>query len=349
MSMDKVNYVTLVVDAGGSSTRFECFDSEGLPLLQVNSTVDYPTIKPSLIGYEHSARQLTDYIIDVFNKLTANTEKHQSSEKQYTLLKSIVIGSAGIYNDEEKLLYSSLIRNEVQSSLLHNCSTTNDIGIYVLSDVELALIGASNSLDEDAILLIAGTGSIVFARVAGTYYRAGGYGLPYSDEGSGEWIVTQMLRRIIQLADECGESHWFEYFLKTYSIDIQTHTRDFVMALHTSKISIPERKELHENLMMKLLDEYISQDPIAVSIINQCVQELVQLVQRLVLKISRSSGSDNLSNVPVYLHGSIATHRVIQELVAKQLQHLIGMRVVESKGDVFKAGWILSQKTQLTN
>jgi N-acetylglucosamine kinase-like BadF-type ATPase len=337
-----MNPITIVVDVGGSTTRFECFNSDRLPLLQANIAKDYPTIKPTVIGYELSAQRLIEYIIDMLNKLPFDKVFRQSHSERNPTATRIVVGSAGVYSDEEKQQYTSLVDNKIQSNPFFTYQPT----VHVVSDVELAMIGASSSLNDDAIILIAGTGSMVFARIADTYYRVGGYGLPFSDEGSGEWMLSRLLQVMIHTADEHNESHWLDCVSKVYGVDILQNTREFVTILRTIKADVSISKQLNQKLMINLFDEYEKQELIAVSIIHNAVDELVRLVQRLILKITRTTGygSSILRNVPIYLHGSIATHPIIRQLLSEQLESRMGMYVVKSKGTVFEGGLILLQQ-----
>lgn len=72
--------------------------------------------------------------------------------------------------------------------------------VAVVHDTRLILAAAG--LDE-GIALIAGTGSVAFARNAGgDEARAGGWGWMLGDEGSGVWIVREALRELMRRREE---------------------------------------------------------------------------------------------------------------------------------------------------
>jgi glucosamine kinase len=76
--------------------------------------------------------------------------------------------------------------------------------IEVVGDMEIALAAAFGK--GPGVIVIAGTGSIVFGRDAqGKVARAGGWGFAVSDEGSAHWIGVAAVRAVLRAADEVGE------------------------------------------------------------------------------------------------------------------------------------------------
>ncbi|MBT4914653.1 MAG: hypothetical protein HOI62_04840 [Gemmatimonadales bacterium] len=76
--------------------------------------------------------------------------------------------------------------------------------VFVGTDVEAAFSDAF-PLAEPGILLIAGTGSILWARSPGAHMiRVGGWGQDMGDEGSGYWIGREALRSVAAAADGRG-------------------------------------------------------------------------------------------------------------------------------------------------
>lgn len=74
----------------------------------------------------------------------------------------------------------------------------------ITTDAQAACIGAHAG--EDGGIVIAGTGSIGWARLQGREFRVGGWGFPISDEGSGAWIGCEALRRVLTAVD--GMTDW---------------------------------------------------------------------------------------------------------------------------------------------
>jgi len=75
--------------------------------------------------------------------------------------------------------------------------------VLVVNDALIALV--SGARDEPGIVIIAGTGSIVYGRnAAGEAARAGGWGHMIGDEGSGYWIGREALAAVMRAADGRG-------------------------------------------------------------------------------------------------------------------------------------------------
>ncbi len=75
--------------------------------------------------------------------------------------------------------------------------------VLVASDAMAALYGALP--DAVGVLVIAGTGSIAFARNAsGRTARAGGWGHFFSEAGSGFWFVTEAWQAVLNARDRMG-------------------------------------------------------------------------------------------------------------------------------------------------
>jgi glucosamine kinase len=74
----------------------------------------------------------------------------------------------------------------------------------VTTDAHAACIGAHG--DRDGGVIVAGTGSVGWAIVNGQTHRVGGWGMPLSDEGSGAWLGSEALRRVLWASD--GRIPW---------------------------------------------------------------------------------------------------------------------------------------------
>lgn len=72
-------------------------------------------------------------------------------------------------------------------------------GKTFVSDGMAACLGAHSG--EDGAIVIAGTGSIGLGFVGGRDLRAGGYGFPISDEGSGAWLGLTVVQLALRAHD----------------------------------------------------------------------------------------------------------------------------------------------------
>ena len=71
--------------------------------------------------------------------------------------------------------------------------------VVYATDANAAFLGAHSG--RDGGIVVAGTGSIGFARVKGRELRIGGYGFPISDEGSGAELGLQAVRLALRAHD----------------------------------------------------------------------------------------------------------------------------------------------------
>ena len=83
----------------------------------------------------------------------------------------------------------------------------------IVTDAEAACIGAHG--EGDGGVIIAGTGTVGWARVKGNTHRIGGWGLPISDEGSGAWLGIEALRRVVWASD--GRMPWTPLLLALFA------------------------------------------------------------------------------------------------------------------------------------
>lgn len=83
----------------------------------------------------------------------------------------------------------------------------------IVTDAEAACIGAHPG-GEGGVIVI-GTGTIGWAIVGGRQQRAGGWGLPLSDEGSGAWLGLETLRRVLWAHD--GRIVWTPLLVELFA------------------------------------------------------------------------------------------------------------------------------------
>jgi glucosamine kinase len=105
---------------------------------------------------------------------------------------AICLGIAGVDRDDEAATVRALMRR-----ICHNAR------VLVVNDALIALVAGAR--DAPGIVVIAGTGSIVYGRnAAGEAARAGGWGHMVGDEGSGYWIGREAVAAVMRGADGRG-------------------------------------------------------------------------------------------------------------------------------------------------
>jgi N-acetylglucosamine kinase-like BadF-type ATPase len=108
------------------------------------------------------------------------------------VLGAICLGMAGVDREDEARTVRAILRR-----LGHRSR------VVVVNDALIALVAGIG--DAPGIVVIAGTGSIVYGRnAAGEAARAGGWGHMIGDEGSGYWIGREALASVMRAADGRG-------------------------------------------------------------------------------------------------------------------------------------------------
>jgi N-acetylglucosamine kinase-like BadF-type ATPase len=130
----------------------------------------------------------------IANLISALEQIFEAAATPMQMMKSIVIGLAGV--DDENF------RKDVENQMFKVLSsiTNSNIQVEVLTDSEIALQSVNEG--EEALVIIAGTGSIVKGRNRkGRIVRADGWGHKFGDEGSAVWIGRKALERIFGAYD----------------------------------------------------------------------------------------------------------------------------------------------------
>jgi N-acetylglucosamine kinase-like BadF-type ATPase len=105
---------------------------------------------------------------------------------------AVCVGMAGVDRDDEAWAVRTILRRV-------GCEAP----VVAVSDALVALVAGAG--DEPGIVIISGTGSIVYGRNARMEAaRAGGWGHMIGDEGSGYWIGREALTAVVRARDGRG-------------------------------------------------------------------------------------------------------------------------------------------------
>jgi len=107
---------------------------------------------------------------------------------------AICLGIAGVDREDETRTVRAIMRRLGFKS-----------HVLVVNDALIALVAGAQ--DAPGVVIIAGTGSIVYGRNAsGQAARAGGWGHMVGDEGSGYWLGREAVAAVMRAADGRGPS-----------------------------------------------------------------------------------------------------------------------------------------------
>jgi len=172
-----VEYV-LGFDGGGTKTECVLMDSVGSIVAR---SVTGPS-NPTRVGVEAATREI-------------EKAAELALREARVARKAVVALGAGLAGTAQPEM-----KERMQASLER---AFPGIVVNLLTDLETALAAAGNGA---AILLVAGTGSAAIARdEQGKIWRAGGYGPPFSDEGSAYDIGSRAVARAMKEREAQGK------------------------------------------------------------------------------------------------------------------------------------------------
>src|SRR6266542_418240 len=140
---------------------------------------------------------------------------------------AICLGIAGVDRQDEANAVTAIMRRIGHRSR-----------VLVVNDALIALVAGAR--DAPGIVIISGTGSIVYGRNArGEAARAGGWGHMIGDEGSGYWIGRESLAAVMRAADGRGpETRLTVEILAHFNVDDESRLPRIVYDREQPRVSV---------------------------------------------------------------------------------------------------------------
>lgn len=259
----------LGVDGGGSNLRVIITDDALHPLAHWQTA---QRVNPNVVGYDTARHALQEGI------------RHALSIANVPIA-GVGLGVAGARGEAGK----AWMRQTVAEVL-------PDVHIAPASDNEIALVGANGA--REGILILAGTGSIVFgANANGDTCEVGGWGYLMGDEGSGYWLGLQALRAFARHADGIAGTSGVLYDGVMRALQLY-EPLDLLAWLYADPT--PKTSEIAKLASVVLL-AYEAQDPIAQTIIAEGAQELATLAQTVIRRL-------NMQEAKIAFAGGLLEH-----------------------------------------
>ncbi|HZP49170.1 MAG TPA: BadF/BadG/BcrA/BcrD ATPase family protein [Vicinamibacterales bacterium] len=172
-------------------------------------------------------------------------------------LGAISVGMAGVDRDDEARTVRAIMRRLGQRTR-----------VLVVNDALIALVAGAR--DAPGIVVIAGTGSIVYGRnAAGEAARAGGWGHMIGDEGSGYWIGKEALAAVMRAADGRGPSTELSgEILRHFGVDDVSRLPRLVYDREAPRVAVAELGPLVQRIAA-------AGDAVATRILERAAEELV--------------------------------------------------------------------------
>ncbi|ATP38659.1 N-acetylglucosamine kinase [Solibacillus sp. R5-41] len=253
------NQYILAVDGGATKTTMSIRTADGRELFSATSTgsnyqaVGVESVQHVLIGLMRSAAaHLPAIHLDV-----------------------AVFAMAGIDTNRDKIILEEIIEQSITRSSF-TCGT-----IIIENDVEATLKGLC---EENATLLISGTGAICYSVVGQATFRAGGWGHRVGDEGSGYWIGKHIAKAIFRTVDGRNEpTALTKLILEAYKLEDSDALLNWIYSEEYTNTQLA-------NLASFLQQAVDQHDNIAKKIAEQAVLELFLLSTTVLKKANYTHG-----------------------------------------------------------
>ncbi len=248
--------LVLGADGGGTKSHGLVADDQGVILgsYQVGGS------NPNVVGFKAAADALSLLIIRCCESARVKAEE----------LASVVLGLAGVGRAED----ASRMVEEVNARLAHYGE--RPLSIAIETDARVALEGAFDG--GAGIVIIAGTGSIVFGKTSrGEVLRVGGWGRTLGDEGSGYYIGREALTAVTHDMDNRGYAGSLK---NTFAKKFKWNTRDDIIeAVYRDSFDIPSLAPL-------VMQAAENNDLVSQKILDRAASLLVEQVDTLVKQMA---------------------------------------------------------------
>ncbi len=216
----------------------------------------------------------------------------------------LVLGLSGCDSPKDEQIYADMI-----TSLGFDRKS-----ILICNDSEMIFRSLT---DEPGVCVIAGTGTIALSFESdSTVQRAGGWGAPLSDEGSGYWIGAELLRRYLNWIDGTGSYHEiFAELQKPYPNWEKEEIAAEFGALQTDQVA----------QWAKTIGENVEQDSLCKEIILSAGKKTAGLA----LSVYRKSGLSRENKLVIVESGSLFKNQLYEKSFQDTLRDSLSSAVIK--------------------
>lgn len=296
------------VDSGGTKCEL-MIESNEKKILFNNS---YKGIHYSVSGSEIYSDVIASYIRDSIH----------TTKLELKNCLGICLGIAGAREEKDrKKIYNALSKK------------LNFENIRVTTDAMTALYGAFEG--KDGIILISGTGSVLYGYTNGKIFRVGGWGRVIGDEGSGYWIGRKALNCITKEFDEQKKNP-------------SMLSRRLYKELGINKTNVNEKVFQPDFEMQKIAPIVIEcaekKCRIGIKIINKAVKGLLYLI-KVFLRISKRKNPIQIA----FIGGIVENENILSNKLKNEIRKLKIVEVVKKKySSAYGAILILRENSEIT-
>jgi len=207
--------------------------------------------------------------------------------------------------------------------------------ILITTDAMTALYGAFEG--NDGIILISGTGSVLYGHSSGIITRVGGWGRIIGDEGSGYWIGKRALNLITKEYDETNSKN------KKSLLSQKVENEFGINRVNINEKVFQEDLEI-QNIAPVVIECAKTNCFLGKKIVNEAVEELVNHVKSY-LRISKRK-----KNIKIAFIGSIIENKnILSDKLKNEIKKLKIVEVIPKKhSSAFGAVLLASENPEIT-
>lgn len=275
----------LAVNGGGSQTTAICVNQDGQLVAQGQSgptSLAATSVGAASFNLREAVRQAIDGL---------------SSDTQF---EALVMGLAGMDNQKEKTTAMSIFGEVLSHINLKEFILVNDIVIALESGTD----------NPNALALISGTGSNCYGRnEAGQIAKTGGMDYLLTDQGSGFYIGSKLLKAVVKSFDGRGQKTIMEDLVCQY-FHISSIT-DLKTVVYNPNLTKPEISDLGL-ICFQAMEQG---DALAKNIIDQAIQELILMAKTVINKLQISD-----KTIDCVLAGKVTTNPYVKDIISNSLR-----------------------------
>jgi len=290
------------IDSGGTKCEIIITDSDK-KTLYINS---FKGIHYSVAGVKEYCDTVYEYINAAFKKCKISLYDCEG----------IGIGIAGAREESDRKKLLNTFRQKLGFKK-----------IYIYTDAMTALYGAFEG--EDGIILISGTGSVLYGMVNGNIIRIGGWGRIIGDEGGGYWIGKRALNLLAKEFDKGNEVLLAKILKAEFDID-KSNLND---------------KIFHKNFEIQKITPIVISSAeqgckLSLQVVNEAVHDLTEHIQTFM----SVTGVKKIINI-AFIGSVIENDNIVSGKLKKEIKKLKNIEVVLKKHPPSFGAILLASKT----
>ncbi|MBS1494277.1 MAG: hypothetical protein JST55_12240 [Bacteroidetes bacterium] len=279
------------IDSGGTKFDIVLTDARKKVLYKAK----YPSCHYSVFGAEKTSEVLSGYVVKSIRKQKLKLEN----------CAGICFGIAGAREEFDRKKLERLFKSRLKVK-----------NVTVVTDAKNAITGAFDG--GDGIILIAGTGSVLYGKYKGKLNRVGGWGRILGDQGSGFIIGREGLRELVKEYDERALGKKESIFSKLVSKRFGITSKNIVDKVFAKHFEL-------QRVCETVIEAAEKKDKACLKIVKQGAQDLLGNIE-LYLKISKVKEKIEIAFIGSVIENDNILSRALRSGIKKKLKNVVVVR-----------------------